>query len=677
MNKAVLLFRRMPFLRLLFPLVAGIVVGRYLLPYDGYGTLSLFFLGGMVVIAAIPFFSRSYRCRWLFGSFLFLQLFTLGAYRMVSARSALKELSPQDSTILLAELLEKPLEKANSYAVEVEVKRVEATRCSYRLFLYVEKDTLSSSLTRGDEILFPSALYRKKALNPGEFDYEAFLQLKGISGSCYLPKGKWRRSGHTERFSLRALALDFQHALIDKLTRYGVEGQELALVSAMVLGNRDNMDTELRNSYSATGASHILAVSGLHVGVVFFVLDFVLKFLFRSRFRSLRILLLLTALWMYAFVTGLPASVVRASFMLSLVCVGKWLDRSSSVFNTVSISAFFMLLYNPFYLFDVGFQLSYAAVFSILFFQPKIKAFYTSDHKRVEAVWSLTTVSLAAQLGTMPIALYHFHQFSSYFWLSGLWVVPLSSVVIYLTLFFFLLPEVELLCVAVANLLSGVAWLMNAGVSWMEKLPYALFEGIRFGGVEVFVSYVLIGVLALLLLKQNFRWMRIFLFSLALLVWVWSINGVWVSRREGVAVYNIKGVSAVNRYGMGRNELSCRGDYELVRKSVAPFWVEHNFPPVTLSQRSFFRVGDFSLYCLRDTFWNGRVGQVPFPVDVLVLGNDAVSSLENLTDLFSFRLLVLDSSNSRRFRKRIYQACSANNVACWDVAEQGAWVMEP
>lgn len=665
----------MPFLRLLFPLSLGICAGFHLPVPEEVWLLPLLALCLMVLLSVTPFFRRRYALRWLFGALLFVHLFSLGGYRAAGSLLSLSGLAPGDGSLLLAELVDDPKEKPRSFAVEVSVRDTTMGGGDYSLLLYVAKDSASASLRRGDVVAFPNDLFRRKGLNPGEFDYDAMLRSRGISGTCYLAADKWCKVGHRDRFSLRAAALQLQRALLDKLSRYGMEGDEMALVSAMVLGNRDRMDAALRNSYSVTGASHILAVSGLHVGVVFVVLDFVLKTLFRSRMRIVRFFLLLASLWVYAFVTGLPASVVRASFMLSFICVGKMLNRSSSTFNTVSASAFFMLLYHPFYLFDVGFQLSYAAVFSILFFQPKIESFFEPRVWLVGKVWSLLSVSLAAQLGTLPIVLYYFHQFPNYFWLSGLWVVPLSAVVIYASLFFFALP-VGVLCEWVVRFLTFVAWLMNAGVQWMEGLPCALVSGIRCGGVEVFLSYVLVVVFAVLLFRRNLRWVRCFALSLAFVSLIWGANGCRLSLREGVAVYNVKGVSAVNRYGFGRNDLSCVGDGEAVCRIVSPFWVDHGFPEPKSTDSSFFFLGRGVVYCLRDTSWRTKVAESPLAVDVLVLGRDAVGSLSDALRLFSFRQLVLDSSNSWRVRRRISRECEERGVACWDVAESGAWVRE-
>jgi competence protein ComEC len=274
--------------------------------------------------------------------------------------------------------------------------------------------------------------------------------------------------------------MNVQRALLDKLRKYDFPKDEFAVLSAMVLGNREFMDKDIKNSYANTGASIFLAVSGLHVGVVFFVLSFVLSLFWKERHaRWLRTVVLLLALWSYAFITGLPSSVVRASVMLSFVCLGMALNRKSSIYNTMAASAFFMLLYHPFYLFDVSFQLSYMACglswhstedLCDVFFQKMVAS----------EVWVVLSVSLAAQIGTVPISLYYFHQFANYFGCRALWWCRSLAVVIYLAIFLFALPPIPYLCDFVAVVLNVVLWVMNQSIYWIERFPLATTYNIRF-----------------------------------------------------------------------------------------------------------------------------------------------------------------------------------------------------
>jgi competence protein ComEC len=263
--------------------------------------------------------------------------------------------------------------------------------------------------------------------------------------------------------------------LLDIFRRFGIAGDEFAVLAALTVGYTDALQPDLRASYSATGAMHILSVSGLHVGIVYVVIAFLLGFLDKSvRKKILKAVLIVSFLWIYAFITGLSPSVVRSTLMFTFVAVGAALERKTHIYNTVFMSAFFMLLVNPDFLFDVGFQLSYAAVLSIVFFQRPFSNLLPVNNKLLRWLRDLLTVSVAAQLGTMPFTLYYFHQFPNYFLLTNLVAIPLSTIVIYLAMLLLLVSFVPYLSVGVAFLLKGSLWLLNYLIVWIENLPHAL-----------------------------------------------------------------------------------------------------------------------------------------------------------------------------------------------------------
>ena len=298
----------------------------------------------------------------------------------------------------------------------------------------------------------------------------------------------------------------------EKYQANGLQGEELAIASALTLGDKSMLDKELKRSYSATGASHVLAVSGLHVGIIYLVIIALLQQLFRgNRFKPIRVILALTGLWSYAFVAGLSASVVRASVMFSLVSIGEMMRRKSPSLNIVFASAFLMLLYEPRYLNDVGFQLSYAAVFAILLLHERIYKSLKISNFILDKAWSLTSVSIAAQLGTMPIMLYHFHQFSNCFWLSGLIVIPAATLLIYGCSLLLMATSFPVISNVIGSLLSGLIKGMNSSIRWLEGLPHSNVSGIAFGGIDVLLLYALLGSLLAVVQEQSFRRISILL----------------------------------------------------------------------------------------------------------------------------------------------------------------------
>ena len=212
----------------------------------------------------------------------------------------------------------------------------------------------------------------------------------------------------------------------------GVEGKQLKVASALLLGYRENLDKELVKSYASAGAMHVLAVSGLHVGILYLLLTRIFSFLKKVKKvkngKFILTILIVSFLWFYAIMTGLSASVMRATTMFSFIVIGnELLNRKTSIYNTLAVSAIILMIINPFIVYQVGFQLSYVAVVGIVYLQPKLNRLFYSRYKLVRGVWAITCVSLAAQIATFPLSLHYFHQFSTYFFISNLIVIPASS----------------------------------------------------------------------------------------------------------------------------------------------------------------------------------------------------------------------------------------------------------
>ena len=290
-----------------------------------------------------------------------------------------------------------------------------------KMILYFEKDSASvSSLSYGDYFYVYGKPNRVKApSNPGEFDYKRFLERKGIYHQLYLASDRWIEIDKQKENPIYRFALNCRAYLLDILQEKGLKGAEYAVASAILLGYSDKIDAKLLQEYSGAGAMHILCVSGLHVGIVYVVFSMLLFFLGKTdRSRFLKSMLLILLIWSYAVLTGLSPSVMRASAMFSLVAIGQNMRRDTNIFNTLSASAFILMLIDPLIILNLGFQLSYSAVLGIVLLQPPIYRIFTIKSKILDKIWTIIAVSIAAQIGTLPITLYYFHQFPNYFFLS-------------------------------------------------------------------------------------------------------------------------------------------------------------------------------------------------------------------------------------------------------------------
>lgn len=511
-------FRKYPFARLLIYLVIGLLLGYYCPQISCWG---LWCAGavGMVFYLLLRFFRR-YAYVWLFGCCISLLIAGLGFCQVNRQANELTDSFLDWEENVAMKIIDVPLEKEKTVKISVRVLSNELHE-NVRLIFYVKKDAESLSLREGDWIEVDKRVLLKKRNSSlsgfAEFDYEAYLRGRGFSGSFYLPEYYWRFLSAADGNSILKLSHQAQKRLVGIFADCGIEGDELGVLAALSIGDKMLLDRELRNSYALTGASHILAVSGLHVGVVFFVFVKILSLLLRGeRYEKLRVSLSLLLLWMFTFVTGLSPSVIRASIMLSISSVAVLLNRRSQTYNAVFISAFFMLLYSPRYLFDIGFQLSYLAVFSILMFQKPIYEALVARHVVAEKIWALLSVSLAAQLGTLPLTIYYFHQSSNLFWLSGFVVIPLSSVIIYLSILLWVSHWIPVWGDCVASVLGGLVKFMNGSIRWMEELPGVVANNLFIGWVDLCAFYIILLALYFFAKKNTFRRFS-FLLSVVLL----------------------------------------------------------------------------------------------------------------------------------------------------------------
>ncbi|WP_168797597.1 ComEC/Rec2 family competence protein [Neolewinella litorea] len=396
---------------------------------------------------------------------------------------------------------------ARRTAVEVEVAGIIRARSTHpvsgKLLAYLEG---GDTLAVGEEVLLNVTPERvPPPLNPEVFDYGAYLAGQSIYHRAYADAHEWERLVPAPTSSLAVLADRSRNAWFATLTPY-LAGDNLAVAAALIMGKRDLLGAEVRSAYADTGAIHVLAVSGLHVGILALVVMQLLGWVLPARpfWSAVRTAVTLLAVWYFALVTGLSASVQRAALMVSIVLIGRAVNRNNSIFNLLAIAALLMLVVQPKQLFQVGFQLSFAAVAGIaLFARPLQRLLYLPGP--LTRVWDAVSVSTAAQLGTLPFALYYFGQFPVYFLFSGTLVIVFAYLVLSLGLLHGLLAALGLGLWPTGTLLNGVVDLQNAFIFFCRFLPGATLEFADFSGFMALTLAVLIGCLAYLAFRPSHR----------------------------------------------------------------------------------------------------------------------------------------------------------------------------
>ncbi|MEL7589125.1 MAG: ComEC/Rec2 family competence protein [Prolixibacteraceae bacterium] len=377
-----------------------------------------------------------------------------------------------------ARVLSRPVEKTNSFQIVTCVLQTDSfTVKKLKLNVYLEKTNKARGIQPGDLIYARSVVNEIGNLgNPFEFDYQRYMSRKQIRYSTYIPAANYRLitvNNPPLHMSLARL----QGKLVSELKKKFSSDPAFQVVSALTLGYRDELTKETQSYFISTGAMHILAVSGLHVGMIFMFLRTMLAFLCRMPAgKILNLIIMASCLWGYALLTGLSPSVQRATVMFSFILIGNSINRQASIYNSIAASAFFLLFLNPDLLFDAGFQLSYLAVVGIVFFYPRLTALLTVRNRILDFGWKLICVSVAAQLSTFPLSIFYFHQFPLYFWLSNLFVVPASSVILALTGTFFILLPVSHLSSILAQIICTLTDFTLSILKRIGELPFAVID---------------------------------------------------------------------------------------------------------------------------------------------------------------------------------------------------------
>ena len=490
-------WQRHPFLRLLMPLVVGILCG------DAFPhVLSAWeYVAGFLLFLFI--IGRYKHTGWVYGAAVYLFLGGTGVCLMSWQQGKTVFPFSGKPAVYRVCIREHPEERERSILCRVallgEVEQDTVTGCPRNhLFLaYFPKDSATVTLCRGDELLVSTRLAPPANNgNPDEFDYARYLRRKGYSGTAYVADGHWRKTGHDASRTVSQVALDYREKVIGLYRSLGFETDELAVLAALTVGDKEELSDDIVETYSVSGASHVLALSGLHIGFLYALLLFVLRPLWRRwrRLKPLLLLLLVLFLVSFAFFTGLSSSVVRSVIMFSLLAFAGLQPEKPLTLNTLAATAFLMLLCKPVWLFDVGFQLSFSAVAAIVLVQPKLYALWKVDNRFLRYLWGLMTVSVAAQLGTAPLVIFYFSRFSTHFLLTNLWVIPMVSLVLYSAVFLLMLTPLPFVQHLFARVVEALVHVQNEVLRWIERLPGAAVDDIWLDIWGVLLVYLFLGM---------------------------------------------------------------------------------------------------------------------------------------------------------------------------------------
>ena len=703
------LWSKYPFVRMLIPFALGIWVKVFFTSFQlSESTLTAYMLALFAMTAVAVFVLKSQRVVWLFGAvmafYLFVAGFALARFHEASVQKDYYRNCEAGAKYYVARVCDCPSDRGNNVKTQLQLQfqfgdTMPSQAVSGRVMAYFRKSDQELELRYGDLVAIPAPVGEvQPPKNPEEFDYRAYLARRGVTGQVFLKEQDWIDLQTNDANPLFAFSYRFRNRLIASLRHCGLEGHELGVAAAILLGYDDFLEDEMRQKYVATGSMHILCVSGMHVGIIYLLASFLLGFLYRKKWhKTLKNILLMLLIWYYALIAGLSPSILRASMMLSFVIVGELIHRKGFVINSIAASAFILLCVNPYNLFDIGFQLSYAAVIGIVVLQDPVFHLIYLRNKLLEKVWQITSVAIAAQMATLPFTLFYFQQFTTYFWLSNLLMTPISFVVVMggmLLLMVSWIPHVNMI---VGQMVWGSIYVMNYLVSWVDGLPFSIIKGLY---VSLFEFVLLMAAFVLLLLLVAMRRKRM-LFGLLGVMLAFMISLTVRLYRSGnkdeMVFFSLRKHTAVDFIKGGNHVLladsALMADESAVDYSLKGFWARESLSgtPETLALDADFD-GAFLRKKANLVSFQGKLLALwddneivadslsyRLPVDYLLVTEGKRRpkkvDLQTVLNAYEVKTLIIDGSvASYMAREWMEQAC-ARNIECYDL-QQSALVFQ-
>ncbi|MDR1369388.1 MAG: ComEC family competence protein [Dysgonamonadaceae bacterium] len=512
------------FWRLLLPLVSGITLQFYWrLPFMVcHGVILLL---SLFILACIFIFLKKYSLRGLFGTTLFCFSFVTGVVLVTCSLNDSKwEIPPEDhnyTVLLLEDPVLKPRSRMCKACIAGSDDSIFNQVAGKKIILYLPLNSSTEHLKSGDGISVKTTLKKPDQNKDSEFNYADYLEKQGFAAVGYVRKNNWRLQEISMDFidRIKIKGLRSQNYIIHIIKEIIPEEKNSSIAEALFVGYKSDLSPELKSAFAETGAAHILAVSGLHLSILFTALCLIVApFNNISYLNQIFRILIILLLWFFTFITGLSPSIVRACVMTSFFCIGIVINRKSFTMNVLAASALFMLLYNPLYLFDVGFQLSYGAVIAIVLINPYLVKIKEFKSKISGYFWELSCVSIAAQLGTTPVSMFYFGQFPAIFLLTNIFAIPISGVLL------ILLP-LSILLRIIYDFPTFIFFPVNisldffvSGIEMLNNIPFSIIKGIRFDMWLLINSYLCIYLIFKLIKNRQPHYLYALVFLVVLQV---------------------------------------------------------------------------------------------------------------------------------------------------------------
>lgn len=667
-----------PLARITFGFVLGILLPYYLKPNPKL-VFTLLFI-------SILFFSVSYFLskkkldnKVYFGISTYILSFFIGATTLIIHTDYFQKSNyihydsifekPHLISVTLREKLKSSVFNDRYVAI---VNHIGQTKSSGRILLNIRKDSLNRLFEIGTQLRIKGTLNKNSPPNnPNQFDYSKYLDNKQIYAQLYADAEEISVGSKMEK-NIWHYTSRLRTKIIRNLEKSNFHKTELNVAVALIMGQQQDISPEIIRDYQYAGAVHILSVSGLHIGFILLFVTFILKPLPNTKKGSfIKLIIILASLSLFGLIAGLAPSVVRSVAMFSFVAIGSHLRRSVNIYHTLLVSMLLILLFQPSFLFDVGFQLSYMALFFIIWLQPLLASVWLPKNKVSKYIWDILTVSFAAQIGTLPLSIYYFHQFPGLFFVTNLIIIPLLSIVMLLGVVVMLLAAFGYVPLLLSKPLEWSIFYLNKIINSIASLEQFIIQNIPFNLYFLISFYLLITTAIIWFKKPNYSKLAMVLISIIILQISFIKNRSDVETQKEWVVFNSKKSTMITERNGGKVTL-------FANDSILKTSQKNNLLTAYL-------IGNFSTLETKKrientAFFNGKkiiildssgIYSKNMNPDILLLIQSPKINLDRLFQTVHPKMVVADASNYKTIQKYWKATCKKQKIPFHATGEKG------
>jgi len=667
-----------PLAKITIAFVSGILIAFYIKPAP-------VFLFGLLTVSLL-FFCTSYYLQKnilkntsCFGLSTYLLSFVIGAATLIVHTDSYQKTNyTQDRSVfekpqLLSLVIREKLKGSNTNDRYIAiVNQIGTKNYSGKILLNIRKDSVYHTLETGTLLRIKGVLYKNKLPNnPNQFDYGEYLSKKQIYAQLYTDTDQIDISADLIK-DIWYYASKLRTTIIHNLEKNNFHKKELSVAIALVLGQKQDISPDIIQDYQYAGAIHILSVSGLHVGFLLLFLTFILSPIPNTkRGAVLKLIIILLCLAAFALIAGLAPSVVRSVTMFSFVAIGYQLRRSVNIYHTLLVSILLILLFQPSFLFDVGFQLSYIALFFIIWLQPLLASIWNPKNKSLQYIWGILTVSFAAQIGTMPLSIYYFHQFPGLFFITNLVVIPLLSLIMILGVLVMVLAAFDLVPIFMSKPLEWSIYYLNKIVNSIASFEQFIIRDIPLNSYLLLSSYLLIITAIVWFKKPTFHKLALVLMSVITIQLTYMQTQWNIQNQQEWVIFNLKRNTMITERHGTKVILYANDSIRKNSKnnSVLKSYLTANFSALTSKEN----IHNTAFYNENRILILDSLGTYPKDIHptVILLTQSPKINLDRMLKELQPKIVVADASNYKTIQKYWKESCEKQKIPFHAIGEKG------